>query len=94
MPIPKLTVSKFTHGHVLIKYLLLKLNFCDEGHLHGNSLFYIPSIYRKYIIFEFLGCGICMHIPILAGVQNGHLSHLKKSVFLLKNVLFEVYFTR
>ena len=71
----------------------LKLLFREEGHLYGQCLFHIPTIYLKCLLFQFFSRGIRMHIPILTGVQNGHISRLKDSVFFAKNVLFEACFT-
>ena len=70
----------------------LKLFFHHEGHFYVNCLFYIPTIYLKYLLFQFFSYGIRMHISILTGVENGHISRLKESVFLPKNVLFEASF--
>ena len=60
------------NGHILRKDILLKCKFQDKGHLYGNCLFYILSIYYKCLLFQFLRCCIRMHIPILKGVQNGN----------------------
>ena len=37
--------------------------------------------------FQLLGCGICMQIPFLIGVQNGHISGYKHG-----QILLEMYF--
>ena len=78
----------------------LKLIFRDEayftslfyGHLHANCLFYILTIYRKCLPFQFLRCGIRIHTPILTEVQRGHISGKKSGHKLLKNVLFKFNF--
>ena len=70
----------------------LKLLFREEGHLYGQCLFYIPTIYPKCLLFQFFSRGIRMHIPILTGVQNGHISRLKDSVFLVKKCSFWSFF--
>ena len=60
MHIPILTgvqnvrISRWRIGHILIKLLLLKLIFQNEGHLYGNCLFYILPIYCKFLLFQFL----------------------------------------
>ena len=72
--------SKNTHyslqnGHILLKTLILKLNFQDDGQLYVNCLFYVPLIVLIVLIvffFQFFSRGICMHIAILTGVQKGH----------------------
>ena len=51
----------------------LKLIFQDEGHLYGNCLFYILTIYRECFLFQFLGYGTRMHVSILTGFQNGQI---------------------
>ena len=59
---------------ILLKEVLLKLNFKHKGHVYTNCLFYILDNYWKRRIFQFLPCGIPMHIPILTGVQIGQIS--------------------
>ena len=66
--------------------------FRDKGHLYANCLFSVPNSYPKCHFFHFFNRGIHMYIPILAGVENGRITCLKDSVFLLKNALFEVSF--
>ena len=72
----------------------LKLIFRDEGHLYARFSFYIQTIYCKCLLFQFLGCGIHIHIPILTGVQNGRIGQRKSSHILLKHFLFEALFPR
>ena len=74
------------------KNFFLWLYFRDEGHLYAKCLFDIFTIYPKCHRFNFFSRGIHMYIPILTGVQNGRISHLNDSVFLLNNVLFEASF--
>ena len=100
MHIPNLTVVQNepeSHGKgsafLLKKMFFLKLLLLDEGHLHANCLFYILTIYPKCHPFQFFSCGIRMHIPILTGVQNGHISRLKDSVFLAKKCSFWSFFS-
>ena len=71
--------SKGTHyllknGHILLRKVLLKLNFQDKIHLYVNYLFYILSLCLKCLLFQFLSRGIPMHASILTGVQKGHIS--------------------
>ena len=68
----------------------LKLFFHHEGHFYVNCLFYIPTIYLKYLLFQFFSYGIRMHISILTGVENGHISRLKESVFCQKMFLLKL----
>ena len=56
------------------KNVLLKINFQEKGHLGANVLIYILAIYRRCILFQLFSRGIRMHIPILIGVQKGHIS--------------------
>ena len=53
--------------HILLKNVLLKMNF-------QHCLFYILTFYHKLLLFQFLGRRICLQIPILTGVQKGHVS--------------------
>ena len=83
--------SRSINGHTLTKTLLLKLIFQDEGHLYGNCLFYILSIYYKFLLFfQFLSSSIRMHIPILTGVQNERISKNAKITYVLSIGVFEV----
>ena len=70
----------------------LRLYLRDEIHLYAKCLFDILIVYHKWHRFHFFSCGRGMYIPILTGVQNGHINPLKDTVFLLKNVLFEASF--
>ena len=90
--------SKWTYkspkkqSYVTKKTFFLRLYFCDKSHLYAKCLFDILIIYPKCHRFHFFSRDIRMYIPILTGVQNGHISCLKDSVVLLKNVLFEAFF--
>ena len=71
--------SKGTHhllknGHILLRKVLLKLNFEAEDHLYANCLSYILSLCLKCLLFQFVSRGIPMQIFILTGVQKGHVS--------------------
>ena len=70
-----------------------RLNFQDEVHLFANCLFYFISFCFKCFLFQFLSRSICMHIPILTVVQNGRIRLRKNSHILLKNVLFQAFFS-
>ena len=70
------------------KRVFLRLYFRDEGHLYAKCLFNILTIYPKCHRFHLFSRGIRMYIPILTGVQNGRISRLNDSVFLLKKCSF------
>ena len=78
------------NDHILLKIVLLKHNFQDQGLLYANCLFYILTIYSKYFSFHYLSCGICMYIPILTGDQRGCIASEKKGHILIKNVLLKL----
>ena len=56
------------------KKVLLKLNCERKGDLYANDFFYFLDICCKRRLFQFLPCGIRMHIAILTGVQIGPIS--------------------
>ena len=66
------------------KMFFLKLNFQDESHLHANCLFCILILCCKCFSFQFLSCGICKHISILMGAQNGRIYSWKNMIFFWK----------
>ena len=70
----------------------LKLYFRDEVHLHVSYSFHSLTVYAKCLLFQFFSRGICMHIPILTGVQNGRKSCQRNSHILLKSVPFKSNF--
>ena len=78
-------ISRWRNVPILIKTLLLKLIFQNEGHL-----FYILSVYCKFLLFQFLNSGIRMHIPILAGVQDKRISKNAKITHILSIGDFQV----
>ena len=84
--------SRWNNCPIFIKKLLLKHNFQDEGHLCANFFFYVLTIYRKCLIFQFLSRGMRMHIPILVGVQKGRISRWKNGYILLKKLLLKCNF--
>ena len=45
--VQNIRINSWKTGHILLKNLLLKLIFQDEGHLYGNCLFYIFSFWLK-----------------------------------------------
>ena len=55
-------------------------------------MFDILTIYPKCHRFHFFSRGICMYIPILTGIQNGHISRLKNADFLLKMFFLKLLF--
>ena len=82
-------ISRRKDSVFLLKMFFLKLVFHDVGHLYAKCLFYIPTIYAKSLIYQFLSRGIRMHIPILTGVQNEPESHRKDSAcFFAKECSF------
>ena len=52
----------------------LKLIFQAEDQLYVNFCFFILTVYRKYLLFQFFGWGLHMHVPILTGAQIGRFS--------------------
>ena len=85
-------ISRLKDSVFLLKNVFFNLLFCDKGHMCANCLFDILTFYPKFPRFHFFSPGIRMYIPILTGFQNGHISGLKDSAFLLKDVLFEASF--
>ena len=71
--------------HILLKNVLLKMNF-------QHCLFYILTFYHKLLLFQFLGHRICLQIPILTGVQKGHVSLWKSGHNLLKKIILKLDF--
>ena len=70
----------------------MKLLFPNGGYSYANCLIFILTIYTKYLLFQCLGCGIRMAIPILTGVQNGRVSLPKNNLMLKKNFFLLLYF--
>ena len=71
-------------GHILRKNVPLKLDFQKEGQLYANWLFYIFTIYYKCPLFQFFSHGICMHLPILTGIQKRRINDSKMVTFYKK----------
>ena len=46
--------SVWENGQILLKNVLLKLNFLDGSHLYGNCVFYILTIYHRCLFFSVL----------------------------------------
>ena len=82
-------ISRRKDSVFLLKMFFLKLVFHDVGHLYAKCLFYIPTIYAKSLIYQFLSRGIRMHIPILTGVQNERLSKNAKMMHILHIAVFQ-----
>ena len=76
-------------SHILFKNVLFEFIFRDEGPFYVNYLFYIIIIYFKCLVFEFLRCGIHMHILTLTKKMR---YRLKSSHVLLKNILLKINF--
>ena len=76
MQIPILTDVQIWHisinkgGCNFPKLLILKRNFQHHGHFYANCLIYTQTIYCKCLLYQLLGCGIRMQIPILTGVES------------------------
>ena len=66
----------------------LRLYFREESHLYPKCFFDILTIYPKWHLFYFFSRDMCIYIPILAGLQNGHISRLKESVFFCEKMFF------
>ena len=79
------------NGYVLLKNILFKLNFQDEGHLDSNFLIDILTTHRECLLFQFLSRDICMDIATLTGVQKEHINSYKAPHNFLKNVLQKLY---
>ena len=98
MHIPILTgnqngsITCYKNGRILIKNVLFKFNFQNEGHLDANFLIYILTINRECLLFQLFIRGIRMHISILTGVQIGYISGKEISLNFLKSVLYKVNF--
>ena len=86
---PSFSVLMFWHnGHILIKNVLLKINFQDESHLNANFLIYILTIYTECLLFKFFSRDIRMHIAILKRVHNERISRRKKQSYFAKKCSF------
>ena len=66
MHIPILTgvhkgrINRKQSAYILIKKCTFKLNFQDKGLMYANFLISVLTIYRKCLLFQFLGCDICI----------------------------------
>ena len=63
--------AKKVVSYILLKKVLLKLNFEHKRDLHAKFFFYILPFCLKFVLFQFFSRSICMHNPILTEVQNG-----------------------
>ena len=82
MHIPILTGVQKTriggwNGHFLLKNLHVKLNYQDEGHLYASCLFYILSIYLKFLLFKSHSHGISLQ----QGFKKGTVAAKNKIIF-------------
>ena len=84
----KLAAEK--HGQILLKNVLLKIYFQNEGSLYANCFLYTLTIYLKCLLFWFLGRGIPICIPIVTPVQNGRISSWTNGYILLKKILVKL----
>ena len=64
------------------------LKFHGEGHLYSNCLLYILNIYRKCLLFQFLGSGIRMQIPIRTEIQNRRIFSQENGRILIKECIY------
>ena len=87
----KIHISGYKGGQNLLKNILLKLNFQHEGYLYSNCLFYILTIYRKCLLFQFLSCSIRMDISIPEEVQNGCITGWKMVTFAKKCTFWSLF---
>ena len=62
------------NGRILIKIVLLRINFEDDGNLDANFLINVLTIYLECLHLQFFIHGIRMHIVILTRVQKGHIT--------------------
>ena len=74
----KCTHQQLKNVHILLKNLLLRPIFQDDGHFYANCLFYILSFCLNCLIFQFLNRDIGTQIAILTGIENGRISSLIK----------------
>ena len=65
-------INSWRSYHVSLKNVLSQVWF-PRWH-STNCLFYNLTIYHKCLLSQFLSHGIPMHIPFLAGGQNGRIS--------------------
>ena len=67
-------IRGYNNGCILLKELLLKLNFKHKSHVEATWLFCILDNFGKRRPLQSLRCGIRMHIAILTGVQIAQIS--------------------
>ena len=70
--------------HNLLKNALLKFNFQHEGDLYAIFFVFFSLVLLSMPSFEFFGCDIRMHIPILTGIAKGRIIGSKMSLFCKK----------
>ena len=73
------------------KKCTFEAQFPRRGQLCANFLFYVLSFCLKWLLFQFLKCGMPMHIATLTWVQNAHISRWRNN-HLLKKCTFYCYF--
>ena len=69
---------------ILLKRVLLKLNFEHKCHFCVNCFFNILDNYSKCRLFRFLHCGTRLYIATRTGVQIRHISGWKMVKFCKK----------
>ena len=83
--------SFWKNGHILLKNILLKLNFLDGSHLYGNWLFYILTNYHRCLFSALRLWHTYAHLHPNKGSKKMYLQ-LKHGHILLINVLLKINF--
>ena len=60
--------SRGKNSRILIKNVLFKHYFQDEGHLDASFLNFALTVHRKCLLYHFFNRGMRTHILILTGV--------------------------
>lgn len=81
-------ISFWENDHILLKKVLLKRNVKVEDHLNAYCFVFSLTIYHKSLLFQFLGCGIRIQIPILTEVEKARIGGWKDGHFLLTKYIF------
>ena len=90
--VSKRAQQELKKSHILLKSLLLKLNFQDEGHLYVICVFAILFLCFKCLFSQFFSHGMRKCISILTKAQKGHISGLKNGHILRKDGLLKLNF--
>ena len=86
--VQKEPISFWENDHILLKKVRLKRNVKVEDHLSACCFVFSLTIYHKSLLFQFLGCGIRIQIPILTEVEKARIGGWKDGHFLLKKYIF------